>query len=441
MLNILYSILITFFVNINIVLEKYSLNYFFVCGSVFLLIIVIFIFPSIGRRKIKSRRLIICRNGYCQASIFILSGILVIVADVFMYLVLKMEFNLGSYIVHAVVVALVEITLFLSGIIRMYIFSKQLGLTLRIVGLFTWYIPIVNFVVLYKIIRKVKDEVEYENNKLLLNEARRAEKVCKTKYPLLLVHGVFFRDYKYFNYWGRIPEELEKNGAKIYYGEHQSASSIENSSKELFDRIKKIVNETGCKKLNIISHSKGGLDSKYLLTYPEIEEYIASITTISTPHKGCMFADYLFSKIPDKLLNSIADKYNKALKKMGDNNPDFIAATKDLTTSSCKEIDEKVKLKENIFCQSVGSKLNKAIKGSFPLNYTGVFVKYFDGANDGLVGEESFKWGDNYIFVKSDDKRGISHGDIIDLNRENINGFDVREFYVQLVHDLKNRGF
>ena len=29
---------------------------------------------------------------------------------------------------------------------------------------------------------------------------------------------------------------------------------------------------------------------------------------------------------------------------------------------------------------------------------------------------------------------------MIDLNRENITGFDIREFYVQLVAGLKNRG-
>ena len=38
-------------------------------------------------------------------------------------------------------------------------------------------------------------------------------------------------------------------------------------------------------------------------------------------------------------------------------------------------------------------------------------------------------------------KRGISHGDVIDLNRENIKGFDVREFYVQLVSGLREMGF
>ena len=30
---------------------------------------------------------------------------------------------------------------------------------------------------------------------------------------------------------------------------------------------------------------------------------------------------------------------------------------------------------------------------------------------------------------------------MIDLNRENLPEFDVREFYVQLVRDLKERGF
>lgn len=30
---------------------------------------------------------------------------------------------------------------------------------------------------------------------------------------------------------------------------------------------------------------------------------------------------------------------------------------------------------------------------------------------------------------------------MIDLNRENIPGFDVREFYVNLVKDLKEKGY
>ena len=31
--------------------------------------------------------------------------------------------------------------------------------------------------------------------------------------------------------------------------------------------------------------------------------------------------------------------------------------------------------------------------------------------------------------------------DMVDLNRETIRGFDVREFYVELVSDLREKGF
>ena len=67
-------------------------------------------------------------------------------------------------------------------------------------------------------------------------------------------------------------------------------------------------------------------------------------------------------------------------------------------------------------------------------------MKYFDGPNDGLVSERSFHWGGEYRLLTAKGRRGISHGDVIDLNRENIPGFDVREFYVSLLSDLKKKG-
>ena len=67
-------------------------------------------------------------------------------------------------------------------------------------------------------------------------------------------------------------------------------------------------------------------------------------------------------------------------------------------------------------------------------NYT-----HFDGENDGLVSVSSAKWG-NFLGVLTAKNRGISHGDIIDLTRQNIEGFDVCEFYVNLVNGLKEKG-
>ena len=70
----------------------------------------------------------------------------------------------------------------------------------------------------------------------------------------------------------------------------------------------------------------------------------------------------------------------------------------------------------------------------------GVLIVVSD-ATYGLVAENSFPWGCDYTFLTTNTKRGISHGDMIDLNRENIAEFDVREFYVQLVNMLKVHGY
>ena len=243
------------------------------------------------------------------------------------------------------------------------------------------------------------------------------------------------------NYWGRIPKQLEDNGATVYYGQQQSAASVADCGAELAHKIQEIVDKTGCDKVNIIAHSKGGLDSRYALTLPGVAEHVASLTTINTPHRGCEFADYLLSKIPEKQKNLIADTYNTTLKKLGDPDPDFLEAVGDLTAQACKTFNEQIANVEGVYYQSVGSKLNIASGGRFPLNFSYQLVKLFDGANDGLVGEDSFPWGERFEFLTVKGKRGISHGDMIDLNRENFKEFDVREFFVGLVADLKQRGF
>ena len=168
--------------------------------------------------------------------------------------------------------------------------------------------------------------------------------------------------------------------------------------------------------------------------------YVASFTTISTPHGGCGFAEYILEKSSEKMKKRVAGTYNAAAQKLGDKSPDFIAAVSDLTESACARYDLECKIPDTIYCQSYGSVLGHAIHGKFPLNFSYPMVKYFDGANDGLVSAQSFSFGDSFTLLTAQGKRGISHADMIDLNRENIQGFDVREFYVQVVAKLKERG-
>lgn len=437
-LRLLISIIIILTGNLPLIYHgKFSFWGVSGCLAAFLFFNIV---PVPAGDQIVSRRLKICRDGCELLKMFQISlagSLVLVLGSIFTIF----QEDRWLWICNLLTVFLAEAIVFWNGIVRVYVSSTQIGIKWRVIGLLCGWIPIVNLIVLNHLIHLASSEAIFENQKLISDQRRSGEMLCNTKYPILMVHGVFFRDFRYFNYWGRIPEELKKNGARIYYGNHQSASSVADSGEELKKRIQEILKETGAEKVNIIAHSKGGLDSRYAISKLEMAPYVASLTTINTPHRGCEFADYLLGKIPESVQRKIADGYEKTLKKMGDPNPDFLLAVRDLTASECGKFNREVLDQPEVYYQSVGSKLNVASGGRFPLNFSYQLVKYFDGSNDGLVSESSFPWGSEYQFLTTDGKRGISHGDMIDLNRENIPGFDVREFYVGLVHQLKVQGF
>lgn len=441
LIRILFSLIIAITGNL------YSLN---IHSTAFiwlfaLLFAAINVRPIVFRRRMRTKKLQNSANGCELLRLFLLST-----AFSLLYSMLGWTGCLrpGSliddprlWLLNTLYIFIIEAIVFWNGMLRIYISSSQLNIKWRVIGALCGFIPVINLIVLAKMIRIVSKEVSCENKKILKNEDRKEQQICQTKYPLLLVHGVFFRDSDYFNYWGRIPKELQENGASIYYGNHPSAASVEDSAKELDTRIRQIISETHCEKVNIIAHSKGGLDCRYALSALGTDAYVASLTTINTPHRGCEFADFLLNKIPESRKNKIAGAYNATLRKIGEENPDFLAAVHSLTAEQCSERNKQLADSPDVYYQSTGSRLRVPSGGRFPLNMTYPLIRFFDGYNDGLVGEKSFAWGEHYEFINPGGKRGVSHGDMIDLNRENFDGFDVREFYVQLVHELKEKGF
>lgn len=387
----------------------------------------------------KKLRLKLCNHGTLLLTIFVGS----LIPSLIWHIVLafltipKTYMDFVWSLVYCIVASAI---LFLNGIICVYCTSTQMGIKWRIIGALCGMIPILNLIVLARIINITSDEVDFEIEKEFISTNPALSAICKTKYPLVLVHGVFFRDNKLFNYWGRIPRTLKLHGATIYYGEHQSALTVKESARELASRIKLIVDRSGCEKVNIIAHSKGGLDCRYAISEFGLASYVASITTVNTPHRGCLFAEQLLQAIPESVKNKVATVYNTTLTALGDETPDFLAAVGDLTAEACQKRNELLTFPEGIFAQSIGSVMEQPHKGRFPLNLSYRYVKNYDGENDGLVGESSFAWGEKYTLLRSKGTRGISHGDVIDLNRENIRDFDVRAFYSELVSDLRNRG-
>ncbi len=433
--NIFYLFLAVFVANSYFLIDRHLLAW----GVAVPLYLIVNLLPGSFDMKIEKVRFRLCYHGAILLSLSVLTSLFTFVIHFIMGIASlhgDMELFKKSLLFAAVCVAV----MFIHGGVYVFFFSIQLGVRWRIVSAVFGMVPIINIFVLRKTVRKVTCEVDFEIQNEKRNRARRSSKVCKTKYPIMLVHGVFFRDWKHFKYWGRIPEELRKNGASVYFGEHHSALSVADSARELAERIEYILKETGAEKVNIIAHSKGGLDSKYALDKLGLAPKVASLTTVNTPHKGCIFAERLLEISSAGLKKSVSATYNATMKRLGDKNPDFLAAVGDLTASRCTALYDELKIPEGVYTQSVGSVLYNAKEGKFPLNFIYHYVKKYDGLNDGLVGINSFEWGSKYTLIKTDKGKGISHADVCDIFQQNREGFDVREFYVKLVSDLKKRG-
>lgn len=327
-----------------------------------------------------------------------------------------------------------------SGIVRIALNSKQIKVKSYAAMICFWWLPIVNLLIARGFYRTAGREYIIESDRIELENARAESEICKTRYPVILVHGIFFRDWQFFNYWGRIPAVLIRNGASIYYGKQQSSSSVAKSAEELRNTILKVIEETGAEKVNIIAHSKGGLDSRYAISRLGMDKYVATLTTINTPHKGCDMVDDLLRKVPGSMAAFIAKRYNGIFSKLGDKAPDFMAGVNDLSAVRAARYDEEMPDSPNVSYRSVMTVMRSASSAGFPLNIGYKMIKKLNGENDGLVWERSAVHG-QYRLIRPETKRGISHGDVIDLNRENINGFDVREFYVDMLCKLRQEGY
>ena len=403
---------------------------------------VFYIYANIAPSKGKSaeRRVRILNGGYELLLMSIICFSFEALAYAFI-LIKGPGIKTHILIINAVVCAVFLFILLLNGILRIFICSKQLGIMPKILLLLLWWMPIVNIALLKKFLDVSGAEYNFTVKKELLNADRKHDELCKTKYPILMVHGIFFRDWKNFNYWGRIPEELTGNGAVIYYGNQQSAASVEQCANELKTCILKIVEETGCEKVNIIAHSKGGLDSRYAISCLGMGKYTASLTTINTPHYGCKYIGKILKKIPEKTILAIGNGYDSIFTRLGDDAPDFFGGLANLTDRECGRLNEIMKDDPNVLYQSAGSRMRKASGAPFPLNLGYSIIKSAgEGGNDGLVPTKSMEWGNFLGVLNPKDKQGISHGDVIDLWRKDMEGFDVCEFYVDLVHKLKMNG-
>ena len=128
------------------------------------------------------------------------------------------------------------------------------------------------------------------------------------RYPIVLVHG--FMGSRTSPLWSfyKLADTLRADGHLVIEADLPPFDAPEARARILASQIDATIAAHG--KVNIIAHSQGGLDSRYLISSLHYGDRVASLTTISSPHNGTAIADAALGLLPGGLDPSV----NNALK-------------------------------------------------------------------------------------------------------------------------------
>ena len=255
---------------------------------------------------------------------------------------------------------------------------------------------------------------------------------CRTRYPLLLIHGLNCRDDWIFSYWGPLTDLLRSHGAAVYLSGQDAWGGVPGNARALLRRGEEILAETGSEKLNLIAHSKGGVEARYLLSALGFAPRAASLTTICTPHRGSRAAaEWLARERVCRIAGRGLERFWRA---RGDRDPDFWAAAAALTPEAMERFNRENPDSPLVYYQSWGARLDRP--GWDPMDRLQLWLTRADGPTDGLVSPESAVWGRWRGTLA-----GVSHQDAAGGRRRKRPGFDAGEFYIRLVQELAEMGF
>ena len=242
--------------------------------------------------------------------------------------------------------------------------------------------------------------------------AHAASDSAKTRYPIVLVHGLFgFDSFLGVDYFYGIPGALRQQGARVFVAQVSAASSTEVRGEQLLAQVKNIMAITGASKVNLMGHSHGGPTIRYVAgVAPQL---VASVTSIGGVNKGSRVADILRGVVPagglsESVVNGAAKAF-VALINLGSGGTQLpqtpTAALNSLTTAGSSAFNRRFPQALPSGCGS-GAELVNGVRyyswtGTLPVTNVldisdgalGIMSLVFGEPNDGLVSACSSRLG------------------------------------------------
>lgn len=256
-----------------------------------------------------------------------------------------------------------------------------------------------------------------------------------TKYPVVLVHGMMVKDFSLWPAFRGITDFLRKQNVTVYVSHQDGLGTIAHNATQLKEEIEAILKKEDCDKVNLIAHSKGGLDSRYMISQLSMSNHVASLTTLSTPHHGSGLSAKLL-QMPVFLAKVIAFATNTGYKFLGDQKPDILRLGQELTAEAMHDFNSAVPNIPSVYYQSYSSTAphKKAFLRFIPYQIS----RYCEQDDtDGVVAVKSSQWG-NY---RGSMDAELDHFKMVGVYGSKKKLIGVGLFYLHIIQELRNMGF
>jgi triacylglycerol lipase len=270
---------------------------------------------------------------------------------------------------------------------------------------------------------------------------------CLTKYPVVLVHGIAFKDANLtgIDYWYGIEDDLKDQGAVLFVTEQNAFQSHAFRAQQVLEYLLYVKALYGYEKFNLIAHSQGALDSRYLISNLNGKDIVASLSTVSGVHRGTKIADIVLGLASDgieNMVSSVIDSFSEIFYDFEENS-DSLASLQNLTTDfMVNDFNPNTPNVDEVYYQSWAGKIKWAAADFIITEALWLAHLYLDGANDAMVSVNSAKWGNwRGTITGAWWCGGVSHFGEIGHLFGFTPGFSAGDFYIDVVKDLKKRGF
>jgi len=120
--------------------------------------------------------------------------------------------------------------------------------------------------------------------------AQAQDTYTKTKYPLVLVHGLFgFDSIGPADYFYGVPSALTRGGARVVVPSTSAANTSEVRGEQLLAQLRALRAANGTQKFNLIGHSHGAQTVRYVAAVEPA--LVASVLTVGGVNGGSKVAD------------------------------------------------------------------------------------------------------------------------------------------------------